>query len=57
MADRYRGELGDGVVRQMCLAHLLRDATYAIDEGDHRFALGFRFLLCGLWRLVGDATN
>jgi transposase len=29
----------------MCLAHLLRDATYAIDEGDEGFALGFRFLL------------
>ena len=36
---RYRESRG------MCLAHLLRDATYAIDEGDHRFALGFRFLL------------
>ena len=29
----------------MWLAHLLRDATYAIDEGDEGFALGFRFLL------------
>ena len=29
----------------MCLAHLLRDATYAIDAGDEVFALGFRFLL------------
>ena len=45
VADRYGGQLGHGAVRQMCLAHLLRDATYAIDEGDHRFALGFRFLL------------
>ena len=27
VADRYRGQLGHGAVRQMCLAHLLRDAT------------------------------
>ena len=45
VADRYGGQLGHGAVRQMCLAHLLRDATYAIDEGDEGFALGFRFLL------------
>jgi transposase len=44
VADRYGGQLGHGTVRQMCLAHLLRDAT-AIDEGDEGFALGFRFLL------------
>jgi transposase len=49
VADRYGGQLGHGAVRQMCLAHLLRDATYAIDEGDEGFALGFRFLL---WRAV-----
>jgi transposase len=45
MADRYGGQLGHGAVRQMCLAHLLRDATYAIDEGEEGFTLGFRFLL------------
>lgn len=45
VADRYGGQSGHGAVRQMCLAHLLRDATYAIDEGDTGFALGFRFLL------------
>jgi len=32
-------------MRQMCLAHLLRDAQYAIDEGCHGFAPGFRLLL------------
>jgi transposase len=45
VADRYGGQLGHGAVRQMCLAHLLRDATYAIEEGDTGFAPGFRFLL------------
>jgi transposase len=45
VADRYGGQLGHGVVRQMCLAHLLRDAKYAIEEGDTVFAPGFRLLL------------
>ncbi len=45
VADRYGGQLGHGAVRQLCLAHLLRDATYAIEEGDDGFAPGFRFLL------------
>jgi transposase len=46
VADRYGGQLGHGAVRQMCLAHLLRDATYAAEAGDTGFAPGFRRLLC-----------
>ena len=45
VADRYGGQLGHGVVRQICLAHLLRDAAYATEEGDNSFAPGFRLLL------------
>jgi hypothetical protein len=45
VADRYGGQLGHGAVRQMYLAHLLRDAKYAIDDGDTVFAPGFRLLL------------
>jgi len=45
VADRYGGQLGHGSVRQMCLAHLLRDTQYAIDEGCGSFAPGFRLLL------------
>src|SRR5271167_622348 len=45
VADRYGGQLGHGAVRQMCLAHLLRDAKYAIEDGDTVFATGFRWLL------------
>ncbi len=45
VADRYGGQLHHGVVRQMCLAHLLRDANFAIEEADTLFALGFRLLL------------
>jgi transposase len=45
VADRYGGQLGHGVVRQICLAHLLRDATYAIEAGDTVFAPAFKLLL------------
>jgi transposase len=45
VADRYGGQLGHGAVRQMCLAHLIRDAKYAIEDGDTVFAAGFRWLL------------
>jgi transposase len=45
VADRYAGQLGHGAVRQMCLAHLLRDANYAIEEGCDGFALEFKWLL------------
>jgi transposase len=45
VADRYAGQAGHADSRQVCLAHLLRDAQYAIDEGDTIFAPGFKFLL------------
>jgi len=45
VADRYGGQTGHGAVRQMCLAHLLRDTKYAIEEGCAVFAPGFRLLL------------
>jgi transposase len=44
VADRYAGQLGHGAVRQMCLAHPLRDANYAIEEGCNGFALEFKWL-------------
>jgi transposase len=45
VADRYAGQNGHGAQRQVCLAHLLRDAQYAIDDGDTIFAPGFKGLL------------
>lgn len=45
VADRYGGQAGHGKTRQVCLAHLLRDAQYAIEEGDQIFAPGFKSLL------------
>jgi transposase len=45
VADRYAAQAGHGGERQVCLAHLLRDAQYAIDEGDTGFGPGFKRLL------------
>lgn len=45
VADRYGAQAGHGHQRQLCLAHLLRDAQYAIDEGDKGFAPAFKALL------------
>jgi transposase len=45
VADRYAGQRGHGAVRQMGLAHLLRDANHAIEEGCNGFALEFKWLL------------
>jgi transposase len=45
VADRYGGQNGHGRHRQICLAHLLRDAQYAIDSGDTGFAPGVKRLL------------
>src|SRR6201988_1631150 len=45
LADRYAAQAGHGNERQLCLAHLLRDAQYAIDTGDTGFAPGFYKLL------------
>jgi transposase len=45
VADRYAAQAGRGTERQLCLAHLRRDAQYAIDAGDTRFAPGFQKLL------------
>jgi transposase len=45
VADRYGGQQGHGLVRQICLAHLLRDTNYAIEAGDTVFAPGFKLVL------------
>src|ERR687884_60429 len=45
VSDRYGAQSGHGRAHQLCLAHLLRDAQYAIDAGDRVFAPGFRHLL------------
>ncbi len=45
VSDRLGSQMGHARAHQVCLAHLLRDAQYAIDAGDDVFAPGFKGLL------------
>jgi len=45
LSDRYAGQGKLGAAHQYCLAHLLRDAQYAIDAGDTIFAPAFKAFL------------
>jgi len=46
VSDRYGGQMGfANKEHQVCLAHLVRDAQFAIDAGDRVFAPDFRHLL------------
>jgi transposase len=45
VSDRYGAQSGHGQAHQLCLAHLLREAQYALDAGDKVFAPGFKALL------------
>jgi transposase len=45
VSDMLGSQRGHGVLWQVCLAHLLRDAAYAIECGDTAFSTPFRRLL------------
>ena len=45
ISDRLAAQCGHAEQHQVCLAHLIRDAQYAIDDGDMIFAPGFKGLL------------
>ena len=52
ISDRYGGQKGFATSgHQFCLAHLIRDAQYAVDAGDTGFAPGFLALLKRACRL------
>ena len=50
VADRYGAQAGWAERRQACLAHLLRDTQYIIDQGDGVFAPALR-------RFIGEACD
>ena len=63
LSDRYGGQLGWAAKdNQVCLAHLIRDAQYAIEAGDDIFAPGLRHLFGRACRIgqrrphLADAT-
>jgi transposase len=63
VSDRLAAQMGwAGKEHQVCLAHLIRDAQYAIDDGDRAFAPKLKELLehaCGIGQRrsgLADAT-
>lgn len=56
LSDSLKSQRGHADTWQMCLAHLLRDAQYAIDCGDTGFSFAFkRLLLCAI--AIGKRRN
>ena len=62
ISDRLAAQCTHAEAHQFCLAHLIRDAQYAIDAGDDIFAPGFKAFLqkaCAIGRKragLADAT-
>jgi transposase len=60
LSDRLAAQLGHAEEHQFCLAHLIRDAQFAIDHGDTIFAPAFKALLqdaCAVGRRRPDLTD
>jgi transposase len=60
LSDRLAAQLGHAEEHQFCLAHLIRDAQYAVDHGDTIFAPGFKALLkdaCAVGRRRPDLAD
>ena len=61
VSDRLGSQMGWAKKnQQVCLAHLIRDATYAVEAGDTAFAPGLRELLqraCAIGRRRPDLTD
>ena len=60
VSDRYGGQGRLADAHQYCLAHLIRDAQYAIDAGDTVFAVKFKALLqdaCAVGRRRSKLTD
>ena len=60
LSDRLPAQCKHAEEHQFCLAHLIRDAQYAIDHGDTIFAPGFKALLkdaCAVGRRRGDLAD
>jgi transposase len=60
LSDRLPAQLKHAEEHQFCLAHLIRDAQFAIDHGDTIFAPGFKALLkdaCAVGRRRPDLAD
>ena len=60
ISDRLAAQCGHAQAHQVCLAHLIRDAQYAIDAGDTVFAPAFKAFLqnaCAIGRRRADLAD
>ena len=60
LSDRLPAQCTHAAAHQFCLAHLIRDAQYAIDHGDTIFAPQFKAFLkdaCAVGRRRGDLAE
>ena len=60
ISDRLAAQCRHAEAHQFCLAHLIRDAQYAIDAGDSVFAPGFKAFLqkaCAIARRRADLAD
>jgi transposase len=60
LSDRLPAQCRHAEEHQFCLAHLIRNAQFAIDHGDTIFAPGFKALLkeaCAVGRRRGDLAD
>jgi transposase len=57
LSDRLPAQCRHAEEHQFCLAHLIRDAQYAIDHGDTVFAPGFKALLKDACAIGRDRPN
>jgi transposase len=60
LSDRLAAQCGHAQAHQFCLAHLIRDAQFAIDNGDSVFAPGLKALLkhaCAIGRRRKDLSD
>jgi transposase len=60
VSDRLAAQAGHAEAHQFCLAHLIRDAQYAIDAGDSIFAPAFKEVLqraCEIGRRRPDLAD
>ena len=60
LSDRLAAQCGHAEAHQVCLAHLIREAQYAIDAGDSVFAPAFKAFLqraCAIGRRRPDLAD
>jgi transposase len=57
LSDRYSAQQGHGKAHQTCLAHLARDAVYALEGRDEALALGLKLWLGSAFALAKAVTT